>query len=211
MIRGLWVAAAAFAIGVTPACAQSFGFHGAAVSVRETVAQSGVTELRSGITWGCDGAFGIGPATLTVRYLQGLVDLGSGTTPVDFVEGQMLLMLRPLRWVSAGFGPHARSFAQPGGGAQRWLMWEVHGQGTAPLVGSFLEAYLEGWTVIGSSIDLVESLDHGLGVEGGLRVALGRLPVSVQVRYRTERLALGSGLRQETHEQVGLAIGVGRR
>ncbi len=210
MIR--WLGGVACGLAITAAVleAQSFGARAAVAFVRETVGQAGDTQLRSGSTWGGEGAFGLGPATLTVRYLQGSIDAAAGTAPADFVEGQALLMVRPLRWVAVGFGPHARSFVEPGG-TQRWLMWEVHGQGVAPLVGSFLEAYLEGWAVVGSSIDLVESLDHGLGMEGGLRVALGRLPVSVRVRYRTERLALGSGLRQETHEQVALAIGVGRR
>jgi hypothetical protein len=210
VIRGLRLTAAALALGSTPLTAQSFALRGTAVSLRETVTQSGTSGLRTGVAWGGEGAFGIGPATLSVRYLQGSIDSAGGTAGVDYVEGQALLLLRPLRWVAAGFGPHARSFVQPGG-TQRWLMWELHGQGIAPLAGSFLEAYLEGWVVVGSSIDLVEPLDRGLGVEGGLRVALGRLPVSVRVRYRTERLALGGGARDETHEQVALALGIGRR
>lgn len=210
MIRWLGGAALGLAIASPVLEAQSFGARAAVASVRETVSQAGATELRSGSIWGGEGAFGLGPATLTVRYLQGSIDVAAGTAPADFVEGQALLMIHPVRWLAAGFGPHARSFVEPGG-TQRWLMWEIHGQGVAPLVGSLLEAYLEGWAVVGSSIDLVEALDHGLGVEGGLRAALGRLPVSVRLRYRTERLALGSGARQETHEQVALAIGVGRR
>jgi hypothetical protein len=203
-------AALALAVVAPPLGAQSFGARAAVAFVREAVGQGGATRLRSGATWGGEGAFGLGPVVLSVRYLQGSIDSATGTTPVDYVEGQALLMIRPVRWLAAGFGPHARSFIEPGG-TQRWLMWEVHGQGFAPLVGSLLEAYLEGWAVVGSSIDLVESLDHGLGIEGGMRVALGRLPVSVRVRYRSERLALGSGLRQETHEQIALAVGIGRR
>jgi hypothetical protein len=210
MIRGIGVAALVLALGPTRVWAQSFGLRATVASVREAVTQSAATQLRTGATWGGEGAFGIGPATLTVRYLQGSLDSAGGVGAVDFVEGQVLVVVRPLRWVAVGFGPHARSFVQPSG-TQRWLMWELHGQGIAPLVGSFLEAYLEGWAVVGASIDLVEPLDHGLGVEGGLRVALGRLPVGVSVRYRTERLALGGGSRLETHEQVALAIGVGRR
>lgn len=210
MIRGLPLAAAALALGSTPLAAQSFAVRGTAASVRETVTQSGTSRLRTGAAWGGEGAFGLGPATLSVRYLQGSVDSAGGTAPVDYVEGEALLLLRPLRWVAAGFGPHVRSFVETGG-TQRRLMWELHGQGIAPLAGSLLEAYLDGWVVVGSTINLGEPLDHGLGVEGGLRVALGRLPVSVRVRYRAERLALGGGSRHETHEQVALAIGVGRR
>jgi hypothetical protein len=210
VIHRLGSVALALAVAAPVLGAQSFGARATVAFVRETVGQSGSTQLRSGATWGGEGAFALGPAVLTVRYLQGSIDSAAGTAPVDFVEGQALLMIRPVRFLAAGFGPHARSFVEPGG-TQRWLMWEIHGQGFAPLVASFLEAYVEGWAVVGSSIDLVESLDHGLGMEGGLRVALGRLPVSVRVRYRTERLALGSGLRQETHEQIALAIGVGRR
>jgi hypothetical protein len=188
---------------------QSLGARATVAFVREAVAQSGTTGLRSGATWGGEGAFALGPAVLTMRYLQGSIDSAAGTTPVDYVEGQVLFILRPVRWVAAGFGPHARSFVEPGG-TQRWLMWEVHGVGFAPLVGSFLEAYVEGWAVVASSIDLVEPLDHGLGVEGGMRVALGSLPVSLRLRYRAERLAFGDGLREETHEQIALAIGIGR-
>jgi len=72
-------------------------------------------------------------------------------------------------------------------------------------------AYAELWTVLGSSLPLSGDLDRGLGLEGGLRITFGHLPISAQVRYRVNRLALADDRRRETLEYLGIAVGIGRR
>jgi hypothetical protein len=67
------------------------------------------------------------------------------------------------------------------------------------------------WTVLGSGLPVSGSLETGLGLEGGLRLTLGRLPFSAELRYRVDRLAVPEAGRRETIEQVGIAVGVGRR
>jgi len=193
-----------------PAWAQSAALHLGAGQVRaEQVFSVGDTVARSGTAWGVDGAFGFGPATLAVRYLEGSLASDDASTETDLVEGEVILWIAPVRWAALGAGPHARAYVQAGG-TERWTMWEVRARGNAQLTGT-LTAYGELWTVLGSGLPVTGSLDRGLGLEGGLRIVFGRLPFSAQLRYRVNQLAVADGGRLETLEQLGIAVGIGRR
>jgi hypothetical protein len=168
------------------------------------------TQTFDGVGFGMEGAFGLGPATLGVRYFESPLTAEGVTEDLDLVEGEALLWVTPARWVSVGGGPHVRAYAATGG-TERWVMWELRARANADLLRPSLGAYAEGWITISADADVAEPLDSGRGLEGGLRVAVGRLPVSARLRYRVERLDLGDGVRRETVEQVGIAIGVGRR
>jgi len=195
---------------VRPGMAQSGAFRVGAGQVRvHQVVTPADTAARSGFGWTVDGAFGVGPATLAVRYLQGALPNEGRDTNTDLVEGEVILWLAPFRWAAVGAGPHLRAYVEPGG-TEHWTMWEVRGRGTASLT-DLLTAYAELWTVLGSSLPLSGTLDQGLGIEGGLRIAVGRLPVSAQLRYRVNRVALADGGRRETLEYLGITVGVGRR
>lgn len=193
-----------------PAEAQSAALRIGAGQVRaDQVYSVGDTVARNGMAWSLDGAFGLGPATLAVRYLEGSLSGDDPSTETDIVEGEMVLWVAPVRWVALGAGPHLRAYVESGG-TERWTMWEVRARGTTQLT-RVLTAYGELWTVLGSGLPVAGSLDTGLGLEGGLRIAFGRLPFSAELRYRVNRLAVADGGRRETVEQVGVAVGVGRR
>jgi len=193
-----------------PAWGQSGAVHLGAGQVRaEQVFSVGDTVARSGFAWSLDGAFGIGPATLAVRYLEGSLASDDTATETDLVEGEVILWFAPVRWAAVGAGPHVRAYVEEGG-TERWTMWEVRARGTAQLTGA-VTAYGELWTVLGSGLPVTGSLDRGLGLEGGLRIAFGRLPFSGQLRYRVNQLAVADGGRLETVEQLGIAVGIGRR
>lgn len=168
------------------------------------------TRSFTGVGFGIEGAFGIGPATLGVRYFESPLTADEVTDEVNLVEGEALLWVTPVRWVSVGGGPHIRAYTEAGG-TERWVLWELRARGSADLLRPFLGAYVEGWMTVGASADVAEPLDAGRGLEGGLRIAVGRLPFSARLRYRVERLELGDGVRRETVEQVGIAIGLGWR
>jgi hypothetical protein len=168
------------------------------------------TAALTGVMWSVDGAVGVGPVTLNVRYLQGPLDSTGQVTNLDLVEGEAVLWVAPLRWAALGLGSHARAYVQEGG-TERWLLWEARMRGSAALAGPRLGAYLEGWTVFASDTDVPEPFDAGLGFEGGLQLTLGSLPLMARLRYRFERLTAGGDVRRDVEEQLGLAIGVGRR
>jgi len=168
------------------------------------------TQAFDGVGFGLDGAFGLGPATLAVRYFEGPLNADGETDELDLVEGEALLWVTPARWVSLGGGPHIRAYVEEGG-TERWVMWELRARGNVGLLAPSLGAYVELWTTVSADADVAEPFDSGRGLEGGLNFATGRLPFSARLRYRVERLDLGDGARRETVEHIGLVIGVGRR
>ncbi len=203
------LAAALLALSAAPLLAQSGAVRAVVHGVWVTGDRPTGARERTGLGLGGEATFGVGPAGLAVGYLEGSLDETGGAS-TDFVEGHAFFTLRPLRWAALGFGPHVRSFIEPGG-TQRWLLWEAHVQAATELLGPTIEAYAEGWVVVSAEVEVSEPFDGGRGLEGGLRVAVGRLPVALRLRYRLERLELGGGTRRETVEQVGLAVGIGRR
>ena len=197
---------------VLPGCAsaQVVGARGLIAGVRTTTATT-ATDLRlSGSAFGFEGGIGLGPAALTLRYLEGSVRNDSAGIERDFAEGDLTLWARPFRWAALGAGPHIRSFVATGS-TERWLFWEIRARGTAGLLPRAVDAYLEGWVAVSGDVDVPDPFNAGRGVEGGLEVAVGRLPVSVRLRYRAERIGLGDGARRETTEHVTLGVGIGRR
>jgi hypothetical protein len=96
------------------------------------------------------------------------------------------------------------------GTTERWLFWTVRGRGTAGLFPGRADAYFEGWLTLGGSVDVAEPFNSGSGVEGGLEVSVGRLPLALRLRYRVERVRLGDGARRETTEHLMLGVGIGR-
>jgi hypothetical protein len=193
-----------------PALAQSAALRVGAGQVRaDQVFPVADTVTRSGLALTVDGAFGLGPVSLAVRYLEGSLAGDGAAGDTDFAEGEAILWVAPVRWAALGAGRHLRSYVEPGG-TERWTMWEVRARGSAQLTEA-LTAYGVFWMVVGSGLPVSGSLESGRGLEGGLRVALGRMPFSAELRYRVDRLAVPDAGRRETIEQLGIAIGVGRR
>jgi hypothetical protein len=200
------------AMAVVPglASAQVVGARGLIAGMRTTTATAAADLRLSGSAFGFEGGIGLGPAALTLRYLEGSVRNDSAAIERDFAEGDLTLWARPFRWAALGVGPHIRSFVATGS-TVRWLFWEVRARATADLLPRVVDAYLEGWAAVSGDVDVPDPFNSGRGVEGGLEVAVGRLPVSVRLRYRAERIALGGGARRETTEHVMLGVGIGRR
>ena len=209
-MRSPWPVAVVVACGLPHVAAAQSGAArvGIAQARVERISPVNGTQAFSGLGFGLEGAFGIGPATLELRYFESPLTADEVTDEVDLVEGEALLWVTPVRWASVGGGPHIRAYTEAGG-TERWVMWELRGRASADLLQPTLAAYVEGWMTVGASADVAEPLDAGRGLEGGLRVAVGRLPFSARLRYRVERLELGDGVRRETVEHFGIAIGIG--
>jgi hypothetical protein len=193
--------------GLAPA--QVVGARGLIAGMRTTTATAAADLRLSGSAFGFEGGVALGPAALTLRYLEGSVRNDSAAIDRDFAEGDVTLWARPFRWAALGAGPHVRSFVATGS-TERWLFWEVRARATAGLWPRAVDAYLEGWAAVSGDVDVPDAFNSGRGLEGGLEVAVGRLPVSVRLRYRAERIGLGDGARRETTEHVMLGVGIGR-
>jgi hypothetical protein len=168
-----------------------------------------------GTVLGVGGTYTLGPATLDIRYAQGGVSAAGGDLATDLVDGEIVVWVAPVRWVSLGLGPHARAFVEDGG-TERWLLWELRLRSGTALVGSTVRVYCEGWRVVGAAVPVVDPFDHGWGMEGGLSVVFGRsplgsLPFSARLTYRVEQQVVANGARRETQNRLGIGIGVGWR
>ena len=186
--------------------AVSAGFG--ATHLRLARESGGNTEALSGNALGLVAGVRLGRVSLALDYLQGSIATADGTIAEDAVEGEAILLVRAAPWIAIGTGGHARSLVSDAG-TQRWVFWEIRLQTEARLWGPF-RGYFGGWRVLTANVNLVDPFDSGYGVDGGIALSFGHLPVAVQARYRAERVTLGSGTRAQTNERIGIAVTIGR-
>jgi hypothetical protein len=189
--------------------AQSLGARAIAGGVWTTTSTATLDRRLRGVAFGVEGAAAFRVVGLSLRYLEGSVSNDSAGVDRDFGEGELTLWARPFGWAALGVGPHIRSFVAPSS-TERWLFWELRGRGSARLFPGRATAYVEAWLAVAGDVDVAEPFNSGRGVEGGLEVAVGRLPLALRLRYRVERIGLGDGARRETTEHLVLGVGVGR-
>jgi hypothetical protein len=189
--------------------AQSFSVRALASHVRTATDAASSDRRIGGRGIGLEAGVGIGRLGLTVMYLEGTLSNDSLAVTRDFAEGDLSLWVRPLRWAALGAGPHVRSWVAAGG-TERWLSWNIRARGTTALLPDRINAYAEGWLAVSGDVDVPEPFNSGRGLEGGLELTLGRLPLGFRLRYRVERVGLGGGARRETTEHLMLGVGIGR-
>jgi len=160
----------------------------------------------SGLTIGGAAAVRFGRLRLDLRYLEGGLGSDQEVPDQDIVEGELLLGVAPLSWLVVKAGPHIRSFVTSQG-TQRWVFWEGRVTAAANLGSPNLLTYLEVWHVLGANVDAVEPYDSGNGLEGGIRLAMNRLPFWGQLAYRIDHNSIGDGAKTDTVEQLVFAIG----
>ncbi|MDH3457152.1 MAG: hypothetical protein OER90_09955 [Gemmatimonadota bacterium] len=184
------------------------GVTGGLVSVEREI--GAVTEELSGTVFGAEGAIRFWRVELSGRYVQGAIDTDPATEAFDFVEGELLLGVRPVRPVLLGFGPHVRSWVEPTG-TIRWSHWVVRARIEAPLLaGGLLQSFVEGWYAVSGSVNAPNPFQLGRGLAGGLGLTIPSTPLHIQLAYRVDRGALDTQARIETVEQLSLRVGIGR-
>ena len=142
---------------------------------------------------------------LTGRYLQSAL---SGAVSEDFVEGELGLGIRVVRWLSVRAGPRVRAHVTENG-TERWVFWEGRVRGDARLLGPGVRTYVEGWASFGGDVNLALPLQRAGGVEGGLML---KVPVSqlwLVASYRFDRAALTGAAQVESSDQLMLALTFG--
>lgn len=202
-----WAVACAL-LAPTAAVGQTVSGGAAVTHLRLARERDGNVEMLSGNALGVMAGLRMGPVSLALDYLQGSITTADGVVEEDAVEGEAILLVRPVPGIAIGTGAHARSFVTAAG-TQRWVFWEARLHTEAALYGPF-RGYFAGWRVLAASVNLVDPFDHGYGVDGGVSVSFGHLPVAVRARYRAERVTLAGGARTQTNERVGIVVTIGR-
>ena len=169
----------------------------------------GVVETLSGTTVGVGAYVRFASVEVGGRYLQGSIDdAGAGRTQ-DLVEGAAALLVRPVRPLSIGFGPRARSYVE-GGGTERWVTWEARVGLDTWLFPRVLRSAIEVSLAVGGSESGGASIAAGKGVEAGLDLRIPRTPLFLGVAYRVDQVRLDGDTRQDTVEQFLLRVGISR-
>ena len=168
-----------------------------------------VVETLSGTTFGGDAYVRIAFVELGGRYLQGSIESADADRAQDLVEGNLSLRFRPIRPLSVGFGPRARSFVE-GGGTQRWVTWEARVGLDTWLFPRILRSALEVSLALGGSETGGSAVGAGKGVEGSLDLRIPRTPLFLGVAYRVDQVGLDGDVRTDTVEQFLLRVSIGK-
>ena len=202
-----WVIVLLLAVAVwSPVEAQSPSVSGAVqaslVSFKSTTTG---TASMSGLGVGGFVRVVAGLAQLELHYEQAAM---SGTDPKqDIVEGEVLLGIRFLPWLTVKVGPRIRANVTELG-TERWVLWQGRIRTDTRLIGSTVRAHVEVWSILSGDVNLNDVFGQGQGLEGGLEVKLfgafwGGLG------YRFDRDVLGDGVRTDVTERLYLRFGMG--
>lgn len=202
-----WVIVLLLAVAVgSPVEAQNLSVSGAvqasSVSFKSTTAG---TASMSGLGVGGFVRVVAGLAQLELHYEQAAM---SGTDPnQDIVEGEVLLGVRFLPWLTVKVGPRIRANVTELG-TERWVLWQGRIRTDTRLIGSRVRAHVEVWSILSGDVNLNDAFGQGQGLEGGLEVKLfgafwGGLG------YRFDRDVLGDGVRTDVTERLYLRFGMG--
>lgn len=202
-----WVIVLLLAVAVgSPVEAQNLSVSGAiqASSVSFKSTTTGTASM-SGLGVGGFVRVVAGLAQLELHYEQAAM---SGTDPnQDIVEGEVLLGIRFLPWLTVKVGPRIRANVTELG-TERWVLWQGRIRTDTRLIGSRVRAHVEVWSILSGDVNLNDVFGQGQGLEGGLEVKLfgafwGGLG------YRFDRDVLGDGVRTDVTERLYLRFGMG--
>ncbi len=187
---------------------QSVGIGAKVVSVRLSRETAAGLEQPKGTAFGIEGVISSSRFGLNIRYYEGSISTPAAGSDQDIVEGEAMVWFRPVRWLSLVIGPHVRSLVTTRG-TERWLFLEARLHSEVSLLGP-IRGYADGWRVLAADVNVAEPFDNGYGIDGGLTLSLGALPLAFALRYRNESATLAGGARLETIEQLAIVVGYGR-
>ncbi len=187
---------------------QSVGIGAKVVNVRLSRETAAGLEQPKGTAFGIEGVISSSRFVLSIRYYEGSISTPTAGSDQDIVEGEVMVWFRPVQWLSLVIGPHVRSLVNTRG-TERWLFMEARLHSEVSLFGP-IRGYGDAWRVLAADVNVVEPFDNGYGIEGGLTVSLGALPLAFAIRYRNESATLAGGARLETVEQLAIVVGVGQ-
>lgn len=168
---------------------------------------NGSNDRFAGLLLGGEGALMSGKFVVRVRYGEGRISPKSGTTAEarDVVEGEALVGIQAVPWLTLWAGPSARAYTM-GDSDERWMMWSVRATGRAALIPGRMQSFLELWGALSGNAGGDPPLKAGgRGVYGGLEARLGEASALWgRLGYRMESQH-ADGLR-ETVESLTLSL-----
>lgn len=174
-------------------------------------AASGVGETLSGLAAVGRARFIVGPTSLEASYSQGRLVSDTGTAAArDMVDGSAFLAVRPVSWLALKAGPHLRAYVAPGS-TERWVMWEAHAHADGSIIPGMLDASVEGWMAVGSSVNVDPGAHGARGGQAGLILRLWQSPLWARLTYVVDQAELKNNARTETVEAILFAVGLGGR
>src|SRR5689334_3575995 len=178
----------------------------AALFVRSEVGPS--VQTLKGIVPGAAGTIAWNRLSLDLGYWQGSLTADGSASDRDVVEGQALLGVHILPWLTARLGPHAWTYSSTSG-TQRWFMWEGRLHADGLLLPDRLTSYFELWNAFTGDVNASQSFTSGMGGEGGLtwRPRGNSAPFSGHLGYSVQQVRLGGGARKETVQRLLVAVG----
>ncbi len=169
-----------------------------------------VTDRLSGLLIGVEVGAAVGRFSMSARYSEGTVKSTRLDVSQDVVDGEFLLGLSLVEWLTVKFGPHVRSFTFSDGARRRWLFWEGRVRAEARLFDRWLRSYAEGWRAFGADVSGPDPFKFGQGAEAGLEGRLATSPFWARIGYRIERSALTGVTASQIVEQILIGVGVSR-
>jgi len=178
-------------------------------STRLTAVTSLGTARFSGLTLGGTARIGRGLVALEGAYRQGNLTADSGAAvDQDFAEGRLMLVVRPISWLTVLGGPHAVAFIGPGG-TERWMFYEVRGRAESIVVNPAVSTHVELWAGLGGSVNVGTGSPSARGGEAGLTVRFPRSPLWGRLVYGMSRASQSGAANVRTVEDLRVSIGVG--
>ena len=206
-----WVIVWALGAGAHPAAAQAARFYlGGGVGLLRLQGTAVSPGLLQGAIKAAMGRASLWRFELDLGYSEGSLTDGQGTlAPREFVEGNLLLGIRPVRWLALKAGPHSRGFVQ-NGVTERWLFWEGRIRADGFVAGPAVRGYIEvGSAFSGTTRNAAGAFGNSRGGEAGVIVRLPRIPVWVQLGYGVERSRLAVPTPLDAVERFIFGVGVG--
>jgi len=140
-----------------------------------------------------------------LRYAQGRVtgDADSGAEPRDLVEGEALLGVRAMPWLTLWAGPSARAYTS-GTSDHRWLFWSGRASARGSLFPGRTQTFVELWGALSGNVSSPPMSAGGRGAEAGLEMRLGGQSLWGRLAYRIES-GHAANMR-ETVEAIALSV-----
>jgi hypothetical protein len=146
-------------------------------------------------------------AQLEFRYEQAGISTADGGTAQDLVEGEVLLGIRFLPWLTVKTGPRVRANVTDLG-TEKWVSWVGRIRGDVRLIGTAVRGHAEAWSVLSGNVNLNDDFGEGQGVEGGLVFDLFG-SFWGEIGYRFDRDVLAGDVRTDITEKLYVRFGLG--
>jgi hypothetical protein len=146
---------------------------------------------------------------LDARYGEGKLEQSGTGALRDLVEGEVMLGIRVVPWLSLRGGPQLRGFLV-GGITERWLLWEARVRVDAFVAPRAIRGYLEvGGAVSGNTRNADGPFGNSRRGEAGMAIRFPRAPIWLSLSYAVERTRLASNTGLDALEHFTASLGIG--